>query len=124
MGKRTDKENLRKSIGQFEETTRRMGELVDGSLDERRKDLVQLRREMAEQFSQITALGDQVFTDPESRHAFRDWLSKARAAIALHQATWPVVRIDPGSPEYLATVVPMMDAQSEFVAWVRKALAR
>lgn len=124
MGQRMDKENLRKAISRFEDTTKRMGELVDGSLDERRKDLVQLRREMAEHLSQITVLGDRVFPDPESRHAFRDSLSKTRAAIALHQASWPVVRIDPGSEQYLATVVPMMDAQSEFVTWVRGALMR
>lgn len=119
-----DKAKLLSAVSRFENTTRRMAELVDGSFDDHRRELVRLRSEMAEQFAEISALGGNVFDEKESRSAFGACLSKARSATAEHQASWPVVAIVPGSPQYLATVVPMIDAQTELVAWIRNALAR
>lgn len=50
--------------------------------------------------------------DPAEMRAFEDCIARCRSALALHQARWPTVGLDPADPAYLAS---MKQVQQHFL---------
>lgn len=67
------------------------------------REYVDLRRAVQVRLIEIGAAGRSVIGasgDPGPLRDFEDRLSRCRHTLAFHQASWPVVSIDPASPDY------------------------
>ena len=93
--------------------------------DEARKhDLIQLRRKLALQIGEVGKVGDTIFAtaDFAMKQAYRDHFSRMRSAAALHQASWPAVRLGEDIDHYHVSAKGVRQANREFVSWTRDAL--
>lgn len=86
---------------------------------DRKHDILDMRRQIAEQNNRIAPLGEAAYEQTAQRDAFRREHSRLRAAIAHHMASWPVVSIDIENPAYLASLAHIRDAYQSFYSWVR-----
>ena len=91
-------------------------------LDKHRKKGVEYRRQIGEKVALIGSLGEHAFGS-ETRAEFRREFSKLRSALALHQASWPIVAIDVANAQYQASVQTLRETSRSFISWVRSALA-
>ncbi|MGL5838849.1 MAG: hypothetical protein ACRCY3_10155 [Sphingorhabdus sp.] len=86
---------------------------------------ITIRRKVAALMSDISQLVDkadgQIFDSATQRKA-RDHLSKLRSAIALHQASWPVVMIDSGGEDYRTSAMRVDGEIKDFLKWMRSQL--
>lgn len=95
--------------------------------DQRRHDLVELRRQLAAQIAEVGRAAEPVFStldDPAMVQDYRRSFSKMRSATALHQANWPAVRLGERVDEYRASALDVRESNRSFIAWIREALAR
>jgi len=92
--------------------------------DARKHDMIQLRRKLAAQISEVGKVGDTIFAnvDVAIKQAYRDHFSRMRSAAALHQASWPAVRLGEDINQYHLSAKGVRQANKEFVAWTRDAL--
>ncbi|WP_010161938.1 hypothetical protein [Sphingomonas sp. PAMC 26617] len=88
-----------------------------------RRQAVDLRRKITALHAEISRAGDETFRDTPQYSEFRSQFSKLRSAIALHQASWPIVAIDTENPEYLSSVQSTREASRQFITWVRQNFA-
>lgn len=72
-----------------------------------------LQTDIAKLAAAIRTLDDCETTKADGR-LFRTELSTLRSFVAEHQATWPVVTIDPDDPEYKRSVVNLRAANDRF----------
>lgn len=97
--------------------------VISERTDEQRKlELVQLRRQLAIQIGVISAQADKSFlTDADHTVAleFRSLLSAMRRGIALHQANWPAVKVDEQNPDYRQSIQQAREANSRFRDWAK-----
>lgn len=119
----TGREELLDAIAALEAAFVQAAELGKDNFLEHRKEVVELRRLIAGQNASIASLCDDAFAEPETRQAFRNEFSKMRSAMALHQASWPVVSIAFDNPDYLSSLTLMQEAHRNFIRWARTALA-
>lgn len=91
----------------------------------RRADLVHLRRALSLQIAATADLGERVMVgaDAQVLRDYRRHLSAMRSAAAMHQATWPAVRLGEDDIGYRRSAQTVRDANKAFVGWVRAALA-
>ena len=92
--------------------------------DARKHDMIQLRRKLAAQIGEVGKVADTVFAnvDVAMKQAYRDHFSRMRSAAALHQASWPAVRLGEDISQYHLSAKGVRQANKEFVAWTRDAL--
>ena len=86
-----------------------------------KKEYVQLRCRLQAQLNVAGELGEALFragTAAELAPDFRAALRKMRNALALHQASWPVITIAPDDPNYQASMRNVTQAHQEFDAIV------
>ena len=73
-----------------------------------RQDVVRWRRTLSEQ---LGCVGEHLAAMPvDAAAAIRTPLSELRGALADHQASWPAVSLDPDSPDYRRSVMPVRAA--------------
>ena len=92
--------------------------------DERQRDLIQLRRELAECIARVGQLGEQYYrggADQARLAEFRSIFSKMRATTAAPQANWPAIKLSEGGDDYRRSSQAVNEAIKGFIAWVRKA---
>ena len=82
-----------------------------------------LQSDIAKLAIAIRALDDSEATRADGR-LFRAELSALRSCVAEHQATWPVVTIDPDDDEYNRSVVGLRAANDRFAKASSDILAR
>ncbi|MCW3848619.1 hypothetical protein OF829_15390 [Sphingomonas sp. LB-2] len=92
--------------------------------DGRRKDLIALRRVLAEQIAVVGNLADPFFATlgDELSRTYRAKFSQVRSAAAMHQANWPAVRIGEANDAYLASAKIVRETNHDFVAWAQRAI--
>lgn len=88
----------------------------------RRRDLVDLRRQLAAQIATVGSIAEAVFADRPDLSAYRERFSRMRSMAALHQASWPAVILGERPEDYRASVAPMREANRVFIDWVRERL--
>lgn len=87
-----------------------------------RQRLIDLRRQLQ---AEIGALGEiaggmaGLHRDSEAGARFWDALARMRTAVALHQARWPAVAIEPGDGDYLRSVANVRSANREFMGFAK-----
>ena len=97
--------------------------------DRRRQDLIELRRQLSHQISEVGRFAEPVFSSPAGADlapTYRRLFSKMRSMAAIHQAKWPAVRLGEGdsAKEYSQSAIGVREANKEFVAWMRGALVQ
>lgn len=113
------KDTFLAAVDGLETLLRESAQMRDAEFQDRRKEVLQIRRTIADQNAKIAALGETAFNDPEQRQAFQSAFSKLRSAISLHMASWPVVSIEVADPGYQASLIKQRDAYRHFIAWAR-----
>jgi hypothetical protein len=94
--------------------------------DRRRHDLIDLRRKLAAQIAEVGRVADPFFGgahDGEAARTYRAKFSAMRSAAALHQASWPAVRLGESPHEYQESALRVREANRDFVSWMRGAVA-
>jgi hypothetical protein len=92
--------------------------------DGRRKDLIGLRRMLAEQIAVVGNIADPFFAalGEELSRTYRAKFSHVRSTAAMHQANWPAVRIGDANDAYLASAAVVREANRDFVAWAQRVI--
>jgi hypothetical protein len=82
--------------------------------------LVALRRELADQLSQVSTHIESVvplLTDNQARD-LRQKFSTMRTAIATHQSNWPAIALDGSAPAYRTSVQNLRNSTKYFINFV------
>jgi hypothetical protein len=93
--------------------------------DQRRFDLIELRRKLSDQIAAIRSIAEPLFIakgDAALLQSFREKLSAIRSAAAIHQASWPAVSLGERDAEYRSSALSVREANRLFVAWMRETL--
>ena len=100
---------------------------ISSRTDERRRfDLIDHRRKLAEQMIEMGRVADSFFARldrPALLQVYRDKFSRMRSAAAMHQASWPAVRLNEADDEYQRSVSAVREANRDFVDWLRATIA-
>jgi hypothetical protein len=116
---------LRRDLDALEKLNADIGDVARRNDDERLRELIALRRKLAEQIAVVGQLGDAIFVqrgDDTLLRTYRSGFSRMRSAVALHQANWPAVMLGERPDEYRASAVTARDASREFIEWARRTL--
>lgn len=108
---------VKAAVADLEETLR-LSRRLDVGFDDRRKEAIEQRRDISEKLARLSSAA-QAIPDIHARSTFLSALSKMRAALAVHQASWPIVTIDQTNPTYLASIKAARSAYEQFFDWVR-----
>jgi hypothetical protein len=118
-----DRSRLLEEVDRLEQQHSRVAEIAVRTDDNRQRDLIQLRRQLAECIARVGEAGERYFRGQpdQSRMAeFRSLFSTMRAKTAAHQANWPAVKLTEGSNDYARSAQGVNDAIKGFIAWVRR----
>jgi hypothetical protein len=115
---------LLKELGALEAVQAELAGIATRTDDARKNDLIQLRRKLALQIGEVGKVADPIFAnaDVAVKQAYRDHFSRMRSAAALHQASWPAVRLGEDIDAYHVSARGVRQANKEFVAWTRGAI--
>ena len=115
------------TIAKLQRIQKQLVSISDRTDNDRKLDLVKLRRELAIQIGIVSNVAEKTFlvtaTEGDVRQ-FRTLLSTMRRAVALHQADFPAVKLDEQSSAYDMSVKSVRDANSNFTKWIDEVLAR
>ena len=115
----TGLQDLRAAIADWDGHRLELARLSIAREDDWRKRTVQYRRLIQGDIARIAAAASGVFdqvapVDEPHAKAFRGGFSAMRSRVAEHQASWPVVGIDPDDPEYDRSVQALRAVSDEF----------
>ena len=111
---------LADSIAKLGQIQSQLVAISDRTDDQRRHDLVNLRRGLALQIGIVSGAAERSFlmtADPQDVRHFRSLLSAMRRAVALHQANFPAVKLDEQGAGYDMSVKSVREANSKFMQW-------
>ncbi|MFB0872622.1 MULTISPECIES: hypothetical protein [unclassified Sphingobium] len=120
----SSRDDMLRALGALEATLRQSAELADNEQADNRAAGIKLRRLIAEQLSAVNAAGERAFTEFHQLGEFRREIAKTRSALALHQASWPIVAIRRDDPEYMASLLALRETNRKFLAWIRDSLGK
>lgn len=106
----------------LEKVQAELAEVAPREDDQRRHDLIELRRRLSAQIAAVGRASDPIFAaigDSETARTYRAKFSKMRSAAALHQANWPAVLLGERPDEYQESAMGVREANQDFVAWMR-----
>ena len=117
---------LLKELSALEAVQAELAGIATRTDDARKHDMIQLRRKLAAQIGQVGTVADTIFANADAaiKQAYRDHFSRMRSAAALHQANWPAIRLGEDIEQYHASAKGVRQANREFVAWTRDAIAQ
>lgn len=119
-------EQFRSAVEELETIQQQLASVAKEQGCDWRRELIDLRRKLQMQIGVVAAaIGNtpSLSRDSERGPALSEALSKMRSALALHQANWPAVSIDPASFQYAQSTATVRAANRAFIDLVREALA-
>lgn len=120
-------DRLRRTLAQWNDTRVTLARLPHDPDGAWRLAIVQKRRALQQQIGAITAaMGDlgPAVSGLAEYEAFRSALSVVRTKIAMHQAEWPAVSIQPGNQSYILSVKGLRAANEMFARSAEQLLVR
>lgn len=120
-----DRSRLLHEADHLEQQHFRVAEIAVRTDDNRQRDLIQLRRQLAESIARVGEAGERYFRgqpDQSCMAEFRSRFSTMRAKTAAHQANWPAVKLADGGDDYGRSALAVNEAIKGFIAWVRRAV--
>lgn len=121
-----DRATIERELTRLETVQADLASIASRTDDARRRDLIDLRRQLSAQIAMVGQTADAFFaahTDEETARTYRAKFSRMRSAAALHQASWPAARLGESAVEYRTSAIGVREANREFIAWARAALA-
>ena len=116
---------LSREVDLLETVQSQLAEVASRDDDQRRHDLIVLRRQLSAQIAAVGTIAEPIFAahgDAEVQRSYRAKFSQMRSAAALHQANWPAVMLDERPDDYRASALGVREANRDFVAWIRSAM--
>lgn len=113
---------LREELAQLTRVQASLASIASRTDDERRAELIQLRRELAQRIASIGQAAERFFEaggDRELMRKFRLHYSEMRSKAAAHQADWPAVTLNVADDEYQRSARAVREANKAFCAWIR-----
>lgn len=123
---KTDGTELLKQIDQLERVQGEIAAIAKRTDEGRLRELVQLRRKLADQMGKVGALGEEYFrgiADQAQLGQFRALFSNMRSRTATHQANWPAINLEQAGGGYRQSAQAVNEAIQEFIAWARPKLS-
>ncbi|MEZ5655606.1 MAG: hypothetical protein R3E04_06945 [Sphingobium sp.] len=111
----------------LEETYRKFADIGWRKDEERKRDLVETRRNLSEQLLDLERYVTDVsapLMEASLKREFGARLSKLRSEIAYHQATWPAVRLEEEPAEYRRATQQVEATFRDFIQWGGRSLPR
>lgn len=121
-----DRATIESELTRLEKVQADLASIASRTDDERKRELIELRRQLSAQIAVVGQSADAFFTthaDEETARTYRAKFSRMRSAAALHQASWPAARLGESVGEYRISAMGVREANREFIAWARAALA-
>ncbi|MCW3835649.1 hypothetical protein ACFQ1E_06045 [Sphingomonas canadensis] len=121
-----DRAALMRELDLLEKVQADLAAIAGRADDDRRHDLIRLRKALSDQISAVGREADQFFSglgDADFVRDFRNRFSQMRSAAALHQARWPAVRLGEYVEEYRESARVVRETNRAFIAWARSALS-
>lgn len=121
-----DRATIESELTRLEKVQADLASIASRTDDERKRELIELRRQLSVQIAAVGRAADDFFaanTDEETARTYRSKFSRMRSAAALHQASWPAARLGEAVGEYRTSAMGVREANREFIAWARAALA-
>lgn len=119
----TQRKALLNQVDRLERQAAEVAAVAARTDDDRGRDLIQLRRELADCMARAGELGEQYYrshADQSHLTEFRNLFSAMRAKIAAHQANWPAFKMREAGDDYRRSIQVVDEAFKAFIAWVRK----
>jgi hypothetical protein len=120
----TDFDAFKLEIDALEKLLNEIAAVIARSDDQRRFDLVKLRRGLSLRIGAIGRLADPLFRGTAEYQEYNARFSSMRAAAAEHQASWPAVLLGERGAEFHDSARPMREANREFIKWARRTLSQ
>jgi hypothetical protein len=120
-------EKLRDAVASWKETRSELARLSTQQLDDWRLKTVRLRRALQEQIGLIGAAMNELDTATQAFDEFvtlRRALSTVRSQLAMHQAQWPAVAIQPEDRQYKASAASLRQANDVFAEAAERLMRR
>lgn len=114
------------ALAELERILTAMAETSKRTDDAWKKEFIEMRRQLQLQLTALTAAAAKcthIRNNPEAAAKLREGWTRMRSALALHQASWPAVRIDRADPAYLESVKKTRATNWEFVELARQIIA-
>ena len=114
------------ALAELERILTAMAEMSKRTDEAWKKEFIEMRRQLQLQLTALTAAAadcNQIRGNPEAAAKLREGWTKMRSALALHQASWPAVRIDRADPAYLESVNKTRTTNWAFVELARQIIA-
>lgn len=118
-------EQLRRALLDYAATETAVATATPDRGDEAKRALLRDRRLLAEHLGRLGPLIEQdetLATDPETQREMSHLFAAMRYALALHQADWPVVRIDEDPVAYHSSAQHVQVKSAAFWRWCRDRL--
>ena len=90
-----------------------------------KREFIEMRRQLQVKLTVVATAADRcekIKADPNAAAQLREGWTKMRSALALHQASWPAVRIDRADAGYLDSVSKTRTTNWAFVELARKTI--
>ena len=116
---------FRDGVSELERIQAKMAGLSKCDEADWRRGLIDLRRQLQSQISRVATVAkdcDRLVSDQRLASQVRDALSHMRSTLALHQADWPAVAIDPESLDYRMSVESVRTANRAFLDLAKQVL--
>jgi hypothetical protein len=117
---------LLRELAALEEVQQALASVAARTDDQRRHDLIELRRRLAAQIATIGQIAEpmlQAHGEPRVLQEYRSKFSAMRSAAAMHQASWPAVRLGENPIEYNRSAAGVREANRQFLMWLRATLS-
>lgn len=111
---------LRDALGRYRRIEDDVAAVRDRSDAERKQALVNSRRQLSEQIGQLGPVieGDvDLAQDPDKQKEISRLFTAMRYSLALHQASWPAVKIDEDPAAYRASSLGVKEKSDAFWSW-------
>lgn len=112
-------EDIRDAANRLRGLQRQASTTVDRQDQDWQRTLVGIRRQTAAGIAELSAAA-RVWSAPgeadEEYSTLGRAVNKVRRTLAMHQALWPAVSIDPSDPQFRASVVQVVTAYDELFA--------
>ena len=114
-------DEIRAAANRLRSLQRQASLAVDRRDEEWQRALVSLRRDIASGITELSAATRKLSPPVEARRelaALDQGVSALRRALAMHQASWPAVSVDPRQPDFKASVAQVRGAYDDLFAFL------
>jgi hypothetical protein len=122
-----DLQAFREAVAELERVQAAMADVTNSGGENWKREFIDLRRQLQAQIGQVARAASAcrgLATSDVLARDIQEALSRMRTAVALHQANWPAVSIDPADPGYIKSSASVRAANRAFIDLAQQVLGR